>query len=71
MSPPHTSTPELVTAVAQVLGLSREMLVLFSADRKWMATPWEGIGAKDDIVQLYSHEEVSYSWIITPSCGYS
>ena len=56
---PHTSTPELVTEVAQVLGLSHEMLVLFSTDQKWMATPWEGIRAQDDIVQLYSQEEVS------------
>lgn len=57
---PHGSTPELVTAVAKAMGLPCGTLVLFSADCKWMATPWEGIGAKDDISQLCSHEEVSW-----------
>ena len=57
---PHASTPELVTAVAKAMGLPRDTLVLFSADCKWMVTPWEGIGAKDDISQLCSHEEVSW-----------
>lgn len=61
----HTSTPELVTVVADAMGFPRDTLVLFSADCQWMATPWEAIGVKDDLSRLNPQEEVSWGWLTT------